>query len=87
MKFKIDIDCTPAEARAFFGLPDLEALNKAMAEKMQERMLGYMDQADPQELMQNWMAGGMASFERMRDAFMTGFQNSAGDKSDKKEKG
>ena len=30
MKVKIDIDCTPEEARAFFGLPDLGPLHEQM---------------------------------------------------------
>ena len=30
MKVKIDIDCTPEEARTFFGLPDLGPLQKEM---------------------------------------------------------
>ena len=31
MKFTIDIDCTPQEARTFFGLPDVTQLNETMA--------------------------------------------------------
>jgi hypothetical protein len=38
MKVKIEIDCTPQEARAFFGLPDLEPLHDAMTEHMKELM-------------------------------------------------
>src|SRR6516164_5311770 len=30
MKFKIDIDCTPEEARAFLGLPDVKPLQEAL---------------------------------------------------------
>jgi len=30
MKVQIEIDCTPAEARAFLGLPDVAPLNEAM---------------------------------------------------------
>jgi kynurenine formamidase len=30
MKIKIDIDCTPQEARAFFGLPDVEPIQEAV---------------------------------------------------------
>ncbi len=38
MKVTVDIDCTPAEARAFLGLPDVTPLNDAMVAEMQERM-------------------------------------------------
>ena len=38
MKFSIDIDCTPEEARQFLGLPDVEAFQKSMMELVQERL-------------------------------------------------
>jgi hypothetical protein len=30
MKVHIDIDCTPEEARTFFGLPDLQPMQEAV---------------------------------------------------------
>ena len=33
MKIKIDIDCTPQEARAFFGLPHVEPMQEAVLGK------------------------------------------------------
>ena len=30
MKVTVDIDCTPEEARTFFGLPDVKPMQKAM---------------------------------------------------------
>jgi len=34
MKVTIDIDCTPAEARAFFGLPDVQPLQTAVMDRL-----------------------------------------------------
>ena len=34
MQVKIDIECTPLEARAFFGLPDVTPLNDQLVEEM-----------------------------------------------------
>ncbi len=34
MKFTINVDCTPEEARRFFGLPDVDQMNEAMQENM-----------------------------------------------------
>ena len=34
MKIKIDVDCTPQEARAFLGLPDVAPMQKAMMVNM-----------------------------------------------------
>ena len=58
MKVKIDIDCTPEEARAFFGLPDLGPLQKEMLGVMQDRMKSAMGAIDPEAIMKAWMPGG-----------------------------
>ncbi len=59
MKVKIDIDCTPEEARAFVGLPDLGPLQKEMVSKLQEQMRAAMAGMDPEAMMKAWMPGGM----------------------------
>jgi len=69
MKVRIDIDCTPAEARAFFGLPDLEPVQAAMMDKLREH-LASMDAA---ELMKLWMPAGTESWQKMQEAFMSAF--------------
>jgi len=65
MKVKIDIDCTPAEARAFFGLPDVTVLNDTMVKEMASRMQENISSLEPDALMKNWMnVGG-----QMQDQF------------------
>jgi hypothetical protein len=58
MKVKIDIDCTPEEARAFFGLPDLSPLQHEMMKEMQARMKSALGGMDPEAMMKAWMPGG-----------------------------
>jgi hypothetical protein len=58
MKVKIDIDCTPEEARAFFGLPDLGPIQQEFMAAMQERLKASMEAMDPEALMKAWMPGG-----------------------------
>lgn len=58
MKVKIDIECSPAEARAFFGLPNIEPLNDKLVEEMGRRMEANMDALEPEALMRNWMSMG-----------------------------
>lgn len=67
MKVKIDIDCTPAEARAFFGLPDVSPLNEAMVKEMSKRLKDNMSSLELDVLMKNWMSYG----GQMQDQFMT----------------
>ncbi len=67
MKAKLEVDCTPAEARAFLGLPDVAALNDHMVKEMRRRMDANLAAAAPEELMRNWMSfGGQASEQFMK---------------------
>ena len=34
MKIRVDVDCTPEEARRFMGLPDLTPVHQAYVERM-----------------------------------------------------
>lgn len=40
MKFTVDVDCTPEEARAFLGLPDLKPIHDAYIKAVMETMSG-----------------------------------------------
>jgi hypothetical protein len=67
MKLNVEIDCTPAEARAFLGLPDVTGLNDHLVAEMKKRMEANIAMAAPEELMKNWMAfGGQASEQFMK---------------------
>lgn len=54
MKIKLDIDCTPEEARAFLGLPDLAGIQNEMLERVRDRMAANLKYADPQEMFRFW---------------------------------
>ncbi|MGA2951049.1 MAG: DUF6489 family protein [Caulobacteraceae bacterium] len=67
MKLKVEVDCTPQEARAFLGLPDVKALNDHLVEEMKNRMDANLALVAPEELMKNWMTfGGQASEQFMK---------------------
>jgi hypothetical protein len=62
MKLKVEVDCTPQEARAFLGLPDVKALNDHLVKEMKNRVDSNLAMIAPEELMKNWMSfGGQAS--------------------------
>ena len=74
MKVTIDIECTPQEARAFFGLPDVEPLNRMLLEEMTTRAKDNIDTlADPERFVAQWlqMSGkGMDAFQGLFGAAM-----------------
>jgi hypothetical protein len=68
MKITVDIDCTPEEARTFFGLPDVQPMQQAMMAKMQAQMESQMDQLDPTEIMKTWMTPDIEGFGQIQKA-------------------
>ncbi|MBT4487478.1 MAG: hypothetical protein HOK30_05150 [Rhodospirillaceae bacterium] len=69
MKIKIDIDCTPAEARAFLGLPDVAPMQEALLAEMQKRMKDAVAGADLESMLKTWMPSGLQGLESMQKAF------------------
>jgi hypothetical protein len=67
MKVTIEVDCTPAEARAFMGLPDVTPLNDHLVGEMQKRLSANINMLAPDELMKNWMAFGAGAQEQFRN--------------------
>ena len=71
VKATIEVDCTPEEARAFLGLPDVTALNDHLIREMKARLEANLALLAPEDLMRNWMSlGGQASEHFLR--LMTG---------------
>jgi len=77
MKITIDIDCTPEEARAFLGLPDVAPLQAEMMKELQERMLKTLAGMDAETLMRTWFSSG-TQMEQMQRAFWEQFANRGG---------
>jgi uncharacterized protein DUF6489 len=75
MKLTINIDCTPTEARSFFGMPDVEPLNNLVVEEMTKRAKDNMDTlADPERMMAQWMSAsgkGLEQFQNLMGAAMS----------------
>ena len=66
MKVNVEVECTPAEARAFLGLPDVTPLNDAMVAEMQKRMEANVAAMQPEELMKTWTSFGLQAQDQFR---------------------
>ncbi len=71
MKITFDIDCTPQEARAFFGLPDLAPLHDLYLDKMKSYVSDGLGPDDFERLARTWMPGMAEGFEKMRGLWST----------------
>jgi Family of unknown function (DUF6489) len=68
MKIRLDVDCTPEEARTFLGLPDVKPLQKAMLEEVEERLKANLAAMQPEALMRMWLPDASA-LEQWREFF------------------
>jgi len=82
MKIKLDIDCTPAEARAFFGLPDVAPMQDALMKEVEARMTAALKSMDAETLLKTWLPSGFEGLEKMQKSFwegVTGGKKGAGE--------
>ena len=80
MKITIEVDCTPAEARSFMGLPDVEPLQDEVMGEIQRRVMQALSMTDPQQLLKNWVPWsqqGMEAFQTLMRAATGGSSRSA----------
>ena len=71
MKITINIDCTPAEARQYLGLPDVAPMQEAMLRELQERMMANVAALQPAEMIKTWLPMGLDGWLEMQKAFWT----------------
>lgn len=69
MKIHLEVDCTPTEAREFFGLPDVRALHAEVMKHLEERLVKNVDALSPPEMLQNWYAFNGTGVKQFQDLF------------------
>ena len=69
MKITVDIDCTPEEARAFLGLPDVKPMQEQLMQEIQERMASSIRSMGPEQMLKAWLPAGLASLEQLQEFF------------------
>ncbi|MGC3873569.1 hypothetical protein ACPF7Z_09900 [Halomonas sp. GXIMD04776] len=60
MKINVEFDLTPAEFRESLGLPDVEAFQRDMMNRIQQQMEAGVDGYDPWSLMQPFLQTGLS---------------------------
>ncbi len=69
MKFNFDIECTPQEARAFVGLPDIAPMQERMMRELEEKMQDNLRNLTPEEMVKTWMPATMQGIGEMQKMF------------------
>lgn len=93
MKFNIEIDCTPEEARRLVGLPDLEPLHEIYLSRVKELMAKGITPDMVQTMVKSWVPmgeSGLGLIQLLMSQFGGGLMSGAGkaaDADDKSAKG
>jgi hypothetical protein len=77
MKVTLDVECTPEEARAFFGLPDVKPMQDAMMKQIQDRMMANLSAMDPETMIRTWLPAGVQGMEQLQKMFWSQFASGA----------
>lgn len=70
MKVNVTFECTPEEARALCGLPDLQPLQTMVMTELQDRVKGGFSALDPAELLKTMLSQYAGGLEQMQ-SFMS----------------
>lgn len=76
MKVTINIDCTPEEARAFLGLPDVAPLQEAALREMKAHMDSATKAMNPETVMKTLFPMSPEKMADMQKAFWANFGKS-----------
>ena len=72
MKINVEVDCTPEEARAFMGLPDLKPVHDVYIKMMLDAVENQTNPEAFQAMVQQWAPMGDAGMNFWRNLFETG---------------
>ncbi|HJT06779.1 MAG TPA: DUF6489 family protein [Stellaceae bacterium] len=70
MKVTVNIDCTPEEARAFFGLPDVQPMQASLMKDLEDRLRKNIQAMDPETMLKTWLPATLKNIEQMQEMFL-----------------
>lgn len=69
MKFTINVEATPEEARQFVGLPDVKPMQDRFMKEMEDRMADTIRDLDPETFSTTWMPMMISSWNELQKSF------------------
>jgi len=75
MRFQINIDCSPEEARQFFGLPDVLPMQQDLMEMVSRRLSDNIQNMEPEALMKTWVPALFQGWTDMQSQFWSQMTN------------
>lgn len=69
MRVTVNIDCTPEEARAFMGLPDVRPMQEALMGELEDRLRSNLQAMNPDIMMKTWLPASLQGAEQLQKMF------------------
>ena len=69
MKVTVNIDCSPEEARAFMGLPDVRPMQEALLKELEARLRDNMQAASPEAMLKTWLPATLQNADQLQQMF------------------
>ncbi len=66
MKVNVEVTCTPEEARAFFGLPDIKPMQDRIMGEIEERLRSSLGAMNPETVFKTWLPASMQGIDQMQ---------------------
>lgn len=74
MKVTVNVECSPEEARAFLGLPDVRPMQEALMRDLEQRLRTGMQAMEPENLFRTWLPASMQGAEQLQKMFWSQVQ-------------
>lgn len=69
MKVTVNVECTPEEARAFMGLPDVAPMQEQLLKELQARLSANIQAMNPETTLGTWLPASMQGAEQLQKMF------------------
>jgi hypothetical protein len=78
MKFQINVECSPEEAREFFGLPDIIPMQQDLMDMVSRRLSENIQTMEPEILMKTWVPALFQGWSDVQSHFWKQFTQMGG---------
>jgi len=75
MKIKVEVECTPDEARQFLGLPDVKPFQTIAMTQLEKQLAEATSFLSPEALVKTWLSFVPQSPEQIRDMVASVFRS------------
>jgi hypothetical protein len=69
LKFNIEVECTPDEARRFLGLPEVAPMQERLIEEMEAQLKQTIQGMDGKAMLEQWLPVGIKGVEQFQSVW------------------